>query len=479
MPLNDAQPVEPRGAAALEPGAIVAGKYRVEHRLGRGGMGQVFAAVHLQSGERVAIKLLHQSLNNSAENLDRFLQEGRAAATIESPHVARVLDAGSLEDGSPYLVLEYLEGRDLAKTIKKSGPFPITQAVDFIVQACHALSEAHSRGIIHRDLKPSNLFLTTRADGSPFIKVLDFGISKFVYEGHSHTQTSDILGSPPYMSPEQLRSTKHVDHRTDIWSLGTILFELLTGRTPFVADTMADLCMKIVAEPSPPLRSLLPSAPPGLEAILLRCHEKDPAARFSSAQELSAALAPFALAKDRTMSAAPAPEAFQRRAAAAKTVAATPAELMYIEARSAQPQGNTTAYPGHTAVGNTSVKWNNSIEKQPPQAAKKPWLLPLIALGAILIVGGAAFMAWSSSRSGENAQSSAEASPIPLPQAASVTELAPLEAQEPPPPLPAASAKPMAAPPPPKTPLPKKPAAAPQPTPASQIPGGGLFNDRK
>lgn len=439
-----------RRALAAEPGSVLAGKYRIESLLGRGGMGQVFLATHLQLNEPVAIKLLHRNLIDSPETLDRFLQEGRAAAKIKSEHIARVLDLGMLDDGSPYMAMEVLEGSDLAKTLKKDGPLPIPKAVDFILQACEALSAAHSIGIIHRDLKPSNLFLTQRADGTPWIKVLDFGISKFLHAGHSHTQTSDVLGSPPYMSPEQIRSTKHVDHRSDIWSLGTILFELLTGRTPFMADTMADLCIKIVAEPSPPLSSVLPGAPPGLEAILLKCHEKDPGARYASVEELASALKPYIMSAQRTVAAGPVMESLRKSGAAAvKTVMASPADLLHV---------------------------SNSIDNKPAQgsARKNAWLIPSIALGAIFIIGIAAFLGWRVGRAAEDRQSSAESPPIALPAAASVTELAPIpmESESAAPPVVVASEKP-------KTPA--KPPPAKQPAAASTRPkfGFDLFNDRK
>ncbi len=466
-----------RRALAAEPGSVLAGKYRIESLLGRGGMGQVFLATHLQLNEPLAIKLLHRNLIDSPETLDRFLQEGRAAAKIKSEHIARVLDLGMLEDGSPYMAMEVLEGSDLAKTLKKDGPLPIPKAVDFILQACEALSAAHSIGIIHRDLKPSNLFLTQRADGTPWIKVLDFGISKFLHAGHSHTQTSDVLGSPPYMSPEQIRSTKHVDHRSDIWSLGTILFELLTGRTPFMADTMADLCIKIVAEPSPPLSSVLPGAPPGLEAILLKCHEKDPGARYASVEDLASALKPYVMSAQRTVAAGPVMESLRKSGAAAvKTVMASPADLLHVSNSSANQNNPISTYPETSRAGNTSVKWNNSIDNKPAQgsARKNSWLIPSIALGAIFIIGIAAFLGWRVGRAEEERQSSAESSPIALPAAASVTELAPMpvESESAAPPMAVASEKP-------KTPA--KPPPAKQPAAASTKPkvGFDLFNDRK
>ena len=229
--LMSSQP-EPVGACTVREGEILAGKYRVERLLGSGGMGMVVAAHHLDLDEKVALKLLLPGAATNPMLVARFVREARAAAKIKSEHVARVTDVGQLEDGSPYMVMEHLEGSDLAAYLTRTGPLPVAEAVDFVLQACEALAEAHGLGIVHRDLKPANLFCVQRVDDQRSIKVLDFGISKISVDtaSQSLTQTSALMGSPLYMSPEQMQSARTVDARADIWSLGVILFELLAGR---------------------------------------------------------------------------------------------------------------------------------------------------------------------------------------------------------------------------------------------------------
>ncbi|MEP7125646.1 MAG: protein kinase [Byssovorax sp.] len=286
---------------APQPGQILAGKFRVERVLGEGGMGVVVAAHHLHLDKRVALKFLRPEVAANRELVARFSNEARSAAKIQSEHVARVLDVGALDDGSPYMVMEYLEGTDLAGLIKQRGSIPGPEAIEYVLQACEALAEAHVAGIVHRDLKPANLFLTRRADGSPSVKVLDFGISKAALSGdgagQALTQTAAVLGSPSYMAPEQLRSARQADPRTDIWALGIILHELMTGEVAFRADTVPELYVSILQSPPSALRQRLPNAPPALEAALLRCLEKDPARRFASVGELALALAEFAPAR--------------------------------------------------------------------------------------------------------------------------------------------------------------------------------------
>jgi serine/threonine-protein kinase len=290
-------------SVAIQPGQVLAGKYRVERILGEGGMGVVIAALHLQLDRRVALKFLRPELTASREVVLRFSNEARNVGKIESEHVAKVLDVGVLEDGAPYMVMEYLEGSDLAVIVKKGGALAGHDAIEYVLQACEALAEAHVKGIVHRDLKPANLFLTHRADGSPTIKVLDFGISKAALVGGEEqalTQTSAVMGSPSYMAPEQLKSSRNVDARTDVWSLGIILHELLTGEVAFKADTVPELYVAILQDAPPPLRQRRRDAPAGLEAIVLRCLEKDPARRFANVGELAAALGEFAPPRAQT-----------------------------------------------------------------------------------------------------------------------------------------------------------------------------------
>ncbi len=286
-------------AGVPRPGETVASKYVVGHSLGVGGMGAVVAATRLSDGARVAVKVMLEEEAQYEDSTKRFFREARAVGALNSPHVNRLLDFGRLESGLPYMVLELLEGCALDVIVQQPVRLPIPTAVGYILQACEGVAEAHANGIIHRDLKPSNLFRVTAADGSAVVKVLDFGISKATMkldprtDGLSLTDTDTTLGSPQYMSPEQLRSSRNVDVRTDIWSLGMILFKLLTGKPVFDAATVGEHFAMILADPPTRLRALRPEAPTGLERALLTCLEKDREERWQDVGQLATALAPF------------------------------------------------------------------------------------------------------------------------------------------------------------------------------------------
>ncbi|WP_437662756.1 serine/threonine-protein kinase [Sorangium sp. So ce1182] len=299
--MTSTAPTHDEADGLVREGQVLAGKYRVERVIGAGGMGVVVAATHLQLEERVAIKLLLPAAARSRTLAERFVREARAAVKVKSEHVARVTDVGTLESGTPYMVMEYLSGSDLSDALRTGGPVPPQAAVEYVLQACEALAEAHAAGIVHRDLKPANLFLTRRADGSPCVKVLDFGISKVATGGADPriTDTKAVMGSPLYMSPEQLKSSRDVDARTDIWSLGVILFELLAGEPPFDGATMPQLCVAIMQGVPRPLAAFRADVPPALEAVVLRCLEKTPERRFHDIGELAEALAPFAAGRAR------------------------------------------------------------------------------------------------------------------------------------------------------------------------------------
>jgi serine/threonine-protein kinase len=289
--------------APVREGDILVGKYRVERVLGVGGMGVVVLAHHLHLDERVALKFLLPEALGNQEAVARFAREARAAVKIKSEHVARVSDVGTLDSGAPYIVMEYLEGSDLSAWLSRHGPLPIEQATEFVLQACEAIAEAHTMGIVHRDLKPANMFVIRQPDGALSVKVLDFGISKVTNpRGNSDpsmTKTSALLGSPLYMSPEQMHSSKNVDARTDIWALGVILYEIVSGAPPFSAETMPELVVRVMSTPPQPLRNARPDAPGGFEAVVLKCLEKDRNARFASVGDLAAALMPFAPERSR------------------------------------------------------------------------------------------------------------------------------------------------------------------------------------
>jgi serine/threonine protein kinase len=289
-------PEPPPGIPA--PGDVFAGKYRIERVLGVGGMGVVLAAHHLALDERVAIKLMLPALAGESTTSLRFLREARATVKIRSEHVARILDVATLDNGHPYIVMEHLEGADLASLLHKHGRLPITEAVDYVLQACEAIAHAHAVGIVHRDVKPSNLFVVESPDGTKCLKVLDFGISKAVdpsdaLHGMDVTKTQAVVGSPMYMAPEQMRTKRTADRRSDIWSLGVVLYEALGGSPPFDANTMPELCALILQDAPPPLRRARPETPPPLEAAVLQCLEKDPEKRFPDVAHFAAAIAPF------------------------------------------------------------------------------------------------------------------------------------------------------------------------------------------
>jgi serine/threonine protein kinase len=290
-------PVEP--PLPVSPGDVVAGKYRVERVLGRGGMGFVVAARHEQIGHMVALKLLLPEVSGHEAVIERFLREAKAAVQLKSLHATRVSDVGVMERAGgpplPYLVMEFLEGGSLGD-LSRNGGLPIREAMLYVSQACEAVDEAHRNGIVHRDIKPDNLFLTRDAKGAPLIKVLDFGISKLpvtTVDDMRLTGTKDVMGTPLYMSPEQMQSARSADPRSDIWALGVTLFELLTGDVPFSGGTVAEIVARVLAAKPKPPSALRPGISPELDSVVLRCMEKDPEHRFQSARELQDALAPL------------------------------------------------------------------------------------------------------------------------------------------------------------------------------------------
>jgi serine/threonine-protein kinase len=295
MPSPEPVPVQVR--SPVRAGQVVDDKYRVDGVLGAGGMGIVVSATHLALDEQVALKFMTlDEGRGDVTSRARFLREAKAARRLTSAHVARVFDVGQLPTGEPYIVMELLKGDDLARHLRTQGRLTAADTVRFMLQVCDAIKEAHALGIVHRDLKPQNLFLAERAGGTRVIKVLDFGIAKSLESTDSDaslTTSQNVVGSPIYMSPEQLRASKHVDKRTDIWSLGVIMFELLSGKVPFVGDSVLELGMRIMTVPAPSLTELRAEVPSGLADIVQRCLEKDPEKRFPDIDALASALRPF------------------------------------------------------------------------------------------------------------------------------------------------------------------------------------------
>jgi eukaryotic-like serine/threonine-protein kinase len=366
----------PRPSMPYPPGSILAGKYRVERLLGEGGMGWVVLATHLQLDQRVALKFMHAThAMSSPEAVVRFLREARAAARIQSEHVARVSDVGTLENSAPFLVMEYLEGQDLDSLLQVSRRLPVELAVDYVLQACEGLAEAHAAGIVHRDLKPANLFLAQKSDGSVRVKLLDFGISKMSSTGTEAavTHTQALMGSPLYMAPEQMRSTKLVDRRADIWSMGVILYEMLAGTTPFGGDTLPEICARILADPPASLRKANPAVPVRLEAAVSRCLEKDPDGRYSDAAALAQAVAPFGPPEAAAMAERIGRVLGARSMVVRPSLASRPS---VVAERSASPSLPTVA-------SKTSASFGAST----PAAASRRRFVPWALAGATLLAG--------------------------------------------------------------------------------------------
>jgi eukaryotic-like serine/threonine-protein kinase len=287
-----AYPVQGAGDPPVRAGDIV-GKYRVEGQLGSGGMGLVMAATHTTLGQPVALKFMHARIADRGVIVERFLREARVVACLKNEHVARVYDVGELASGAPFIVMERLEGTDLSTLLKERGPLAVAVAAEIVAQACDGIAEAHALGIVHRDLKPRNLFLTRKVDGSPFVKILDFGISKWVTrsetgeEDSALTGASEVIGSPFNMPPEQMLGSRSIDARADVWSLGAVLFQLLTAKQPFAGRTRAELYTQVLGGGPRPLRVLRPEAGDELARIVARCLEKEAASRYASVLELS------------------------------------------------------------------------------------------------------------------------------------------------------------------------------------------------
>lgn len=391
-------------SAPVSVGDVVGRKYRIDRVLGEGGMGVVVAATDTQLERRVAIKFLLPGALGNPEIVARFSREARAAAKIRSEHVARVIEVGELDAGTPYMVMEYLEGCDLAERIRAEPPVSASDAARFVLQACEALAEAHAAGIVHRDLKPANLFLAQQPDHSVSVKVLDFGISKAPVGTGGITSTQAVMGSPHYMSPEQLVSAKHVDPRADVWALGIVLYEMLAGSPPFTGDTMPEIVAKILQSPLPSLRALRPDAPAEIEPVIARCTAKDPTARFGDVAELARALVAFA------------PDAARSADRATR-----------ILGRSGEPLPDKPALPSPSPDGGapsemrSHAAWGNTRAAGVPRRAVAPYALAAILGVAAIVVGFVLF-------AGRTPLPASAPVPAPSPSAESLPRVVPIPA---------------------------------------------------
>jgi len=273
---------------------LIEDNYALERVIGCGDSGIVIAARHARLGLRVALKFLRPDKPRTPEVIKRFVREGQITARIQNAHVTRVLDIGRLPDAEPFLVLEYLQGCDLAALLNGRGPLVSADAVEYVRQACAGVASAHAVGVIHRDLKPSNLFLTMAPNGTPLVKILDFGIAEQNSSSGEPTVNPTELGSAPVVAPEQLRAEGRVDVKSDVWALGATLFTLLSGRPPFARSYASETYLAILSGRIPDLTALRPDIERPLAAVVERCLAADPEQRFGSAAELAAALSPFA-----------------------------------------------------------------------------------------------------------------------------------------------------------------------------------------
>src|SRR5688572_29635302 len=285
---------EPDSALGVELGAVIAGKYRVERVIGKGGMGVVVAASQPELARTVAIKLIRSDSGEDPSAMARLLREAKAAASIQSEHVARVLDVGTLDSGVPFIVMEYLEGSDLQTLLDRDGALRPADAVDYLLQGCEAIAEAHRNGIVHRDLKPANLFIARLAGGRPCVKVVDFGISKAIGRetGEPLTKPASVVGSLYHMAPEQMRGGP-VDARTDIWALGLLLYEMLSGRKPFGNRAWPAVAAQVLSDAGPLLPMPIEGVSDELSAVVHKCLSRAPEQRFGTVAELAVALSRF------------------------------------------------------------------------------------------------------------------------------------------------------------------------------------------
>jgi serine/threonine protein kinase len=390
--------VQPSLPRDLVIGSVVDGKYRIESVLGRGAMGVVAECQHIELCERVALKFLLASGNTGHEDLGvRFLREAQMSARLKNEHIARVVDVGVWEGSVPYMVMEYLEGQDLRVTIRSHGRLPPDRAIDYAVQACEGVAEAHARGIVHRDLKPSNLFVTRRADGSDLIKILDFGISKWNLPEHEigeGTETGIILGSPKYMSPEQIFASSKVDARSDVWSLGAIVYEMLVGRPPFDMATFAQTCAELSTDRQPPsICAQVQEVSPALEAAIFRCFERSVEKRTQTVADfagelLQAVESPFAeIVRARieaTLASRSSSGALQRPESASRIVVGPFAGIGAPSSATGRAT-RSDATLGSASVGSASLQVLLDGAAVPVRSNKKRTLVVVVAFGILLV----------------------------------------------------------------------------------------------
>jgi serine/threonine-protein kinase len=354
-------------------GAVLKETWRVLDRLGAGGMGVVYRGEHVLIGRVVAIKFLRWAMEADAVVVERFHREARASARIGNEHVVDVLDFGRLPNGTPFMVMELLEGVELGELIAGHGALPLGRALHIVDQLCEALAVVHRSGIVHRDLKPENIFLVRRGRDADFVKVLDFGISKFhaAEEGAVQlTRSAAVMGSVRYMSPEQARGTRDVDARTDLYAVGAILYHCLTGQPPYPEESFMAVLFKAAHDPVPDVRALRPELPAGLSAVITRALAKSASDRYPDCDSLREALAPFALDGDLSLS------------------HTAPAALSWSSSQSLPPAAPVASSVPALEVGSRP----STAPESPVRRSRTDLLVALAALAVLASVGVGALM---------------------------------------------------------------------------------------
>ena len=376
------------------------GEYRLVREIGRGAMAVVFEATG-PGAKSVALKALHAEVEDDDEIMDRFEQEGRILQALRHENIARVFDVGTLPSGTLYLVIELLEGEDLGTMLETSGPLPIGTAARYVLEAARGVAEAHAQGIVHRDLKPANIFLAKDRRGGRVVKVLDFGVAKVLSGVESHTRAKDIIGSPHYIAPEQLRSAKAISPQSDVWALGVVLYRMLTDTLPFNGDSIAKLGMSILDHTPRPIRASRPDCPPALEAIVRRCVEKDPAARYATGSELADALEPFAVEELRPRNPDLPDLAFVEESSPEdETVLREEEGTQLMPAAHALQQKSALASLATTKRGTARARGQTRREGDRTRAPRGRGVWVATILGALLLIGVGGYFAvrgrWSS-----------------------------------------------------------------------------------